>query len=576
MAAARRPSAAERPPELNGPQAKFLAWAERQGLATAPTRRLEPGETPPPGFRAFPDSLRERGQPVLCQPVVATHWVQSRSLGGRFNPSEPRWRGLLRFLERKLGDVVALELDAAGDTILRLLRPRRTFEQHCDTLYWLMEDRVISAMDALASIKPAQVDRFVAPRLSARRRRQAPLLKRGQAIHPGLAVGALGHEILLLERPGLKDLPRLRSCQGAIVREPGRAAFWLQHFRIPSLEVDSLEGLQVGSLATLERDRLFAGALPAWIAQGLPPGLECILDWADNLSEVRAMASVDHPEEADLALEFGARGIGLCRVERLLGMDLVREVILRKKSPDELASVLLERLRELFRVVRNRPAVIRLMDQVLPGSPEVNPRLGMRGARLAQVAPDLYRAQVRAIAALAAERKTRITILVPNLSDPAELALFQSWLREPDMPRLRLGAMLETPRACLSAGSLAEHASVLSVDGNDLTALVFGLSREDAPLELLPLYLERRLYAANPFRELDPVGVVPLIEQAVEAVRRTRPRARLGICGEQARHPGSAAIADRLKLDFLSVEPLHIPGLRLALAQAWMDRNRKK
>ncbi len=580
MVTTRISGSAEGTADLTGPQARFLAWAARRGFAVLPTRRLEPGEACPPGFRVFPDSLRERGEPTLCQPANELRWVQSRPLGGRFRPQDPSWARLLRFLEEKLQDVVMLELDAATGAIARLIRPRRTFDQHCAMLAWMVEDRVISALDALGRITPAQIDRSVAPRVSARRRRQAPLLRRGRIIHRGLAVGALGRELLLLDRPTLKDLPRLRQCQGAIVAHPGRAAFWLQFYQIPSLEVETLEGLTEGALATLEGDRLLGGALPAWIAQGLPPGLERLLEWADDVSEVRVMANVDSAEEAELALGMGANGIGLCRLERLMGLDLVRDAILRRRSLDELYGALLERLRELFRVVRNMPIVVRLMDQplhqILPQSPEINPMLGMRGARLAQVAPDLYRTQVRALAAVASERKTRITVLVPGVSDGSELALVEGWLREDGVPRMRLGVMLETPRACLTAGDLARKAGVLSVGSNDLSALVYGISRDDAPVELLPVYLERGLYARDPFLHLDPDGVGKLVELAFDLVKKSRPRATFGLCGEQAPQPATATLADRLGFDFLSATPLRVPGLRLALAQSWIARTLKK
>lgn len=513
---------------------------------------------------------------MLCQPLTAVRWVQSRALGGRFRPDDRRLAGLLAHLESRLADVVALELDANTGAVLRLIRPRRTFEQHCETLVWLVEDRRISALQALERIRPEQVDRFLAPRVSPRRRRLAPLLRQGRAVHAGLAIGALGQEILLLDRPGLKDLPRLRQARGVVVCQPGRAAFWLQHYAIPSLEVDSLEGLSDGALVTLENDRLYQGALPAWLTRGLSPGLERLLEWADTVAEVRVLATVDSLEEAELALDLGARGIGLCRLERLMGPELVRQAILRQKSPEEIYQALLARLRPLFSLMRSRPVILRLIDQplhqILPQSPEQNPMLGTRGARLAQLAPELYRAQVRALATLAGERKTRITVLVPGLSDAAELEPIERWLAEPGTPRLRLGAMLETPRACLTSGALAGKASVLSVGCNDLSALVYGLSRDDAPVELLPVYLERGIYKKNPFSHLDPEGVMPLIEQAFREAKKFRPKVLFGMCGEQASQPATAAFADRLGLFFLSAAPLKLPGLRLALAQSWIHR----
>lgn len=432
----------------------------------APTWFLEPCEDCPVGYRTFPDSFSSRAGTGLCQQDTVVRWVQSRPVGGRFGPEDRSFAGLLRFLERRLKDVVALELDASSGAILRLIRPRRTFEQHCETLVWMVEDRVLSALQAVARVSPTALDRFVQPRLSPRRRRQARVLARGNCVFRGLAVGRLGREILVLEGQDPE-----RECAGALLTSPGPAEEWLRRRKIPSLigtPPDSEE-----ELVTLEGDRLYAGALSVWHIQFLPPGMERLLEWADQVATARVLAEVNTPAEAELGLDLGARG-GFVRLKTLLA----------GKKPTRAA--LRHTLEPLMASFGNRRLVVRLLE------------------------PDrLYALQLEVLEELASALKRPRVLALMSHPEPGV------WRRQ----GVRLGQAVEAVE-------------------------------ELAPGRYLALDLDRM--------ELQPKTSLQL------------DRVVLGLLGAD---PQLAVLTDRLGARFVACPPLQVPGLRLRLGQAWMERH---
>lgn len=432
----------------------------------APTWFLEPSEECPKGFRAFADSFALRAGRGLCQPDTVVRWVQSRPVGGRFGPEVRSFSGLLRFLERRLKDVVALELDASSGAILRLIRPHRTFEQHCETLVWMVEDRVLSALQAMEQMSPMALDRFVQPRLSPRRRRQARVLVGGNSVFHGLAVGRLGREILVL---GGQD--QERDCAGALLTSPGPAEEWLRRRKIPSLigtPPTCAEGL-----VTLEGDRLYAGALSVWHIQFLPPGMERLLEWADQVAIARVLAEVSTPAEAELGLDLGARG-GFVRLKTLLA----------GKKPSR--SALRHTLAPLVASFGNRRLVVRLLE------------------------PDrLYALQLEVLAELASGLKRPRVLALMSHPEPGV------WRRQ----GLRLGQAVEA--------------------------------------------LEELSYSRYLALDLDRVKLQPKTSLQLD-------RVVLGLVGED---PQLAVLADRLGARFVTCRPLQVPGLRLKLGQAWLERH---
>jgi pyruvate,orthophosphate dikinase len=319
-----------------------------------------------------------------------------------------------------------------------------------------------------------------------------------------------------------------------------------------------------------------------------------------------------------MARSLGAEGIGLCRTEhQFLGPDrlpLLQRAIL-SDSPEierdalgQLELVQRADFEALLEVMDGLPVTVRLLDpplhEFLPDivalevaaaagtldaaeadllaaarrSHEHNPMLGVRGVRLGILRPAIYRMQVRALVEAAAARVAqggdpKPQVLVPLVSTVAEMVEMRRIIDDevatvaPGGPALAVGAMIETPRAALVAGPIAEVADFLSVGTNDLTQMTFGFSRDDVG-RLLEQYLGDGLLDADPFVSLDIDGVGQLVVMAVAAARGVRPGLSIGLCGEHGADPASIEFLLGAGVDHLSCSPWRVPVARLAAAQA--------
>ncbi len=346
-----------------------------------------------------------------------------------------------------------------------------------------------------------------------------------------------------------------------------------------------------------------------------------LLGWADGFRRMKVRTNADLPHDAEVARKFGAEGIGLCRTEHMfLGdrLPLVQRFILADTTAEENAALEeLEKLQRsdfegIFEAMDGLPVTIRLLDpplhEFLPDVEELlvaqargeldaegrkllaasqywreaNPMLGTRGCRLGIIKPGLYRMQAKAIIDAALARKRAggtpiVEIMIPLVVTEAELSLLEDWVREVATTTFEaegesvdylVGTMVETPRAALDAGAIAEVAEFFSFGTNDLTQMVFGFSRDDVEGRFMSEYLELKLLAANPFETLDRDGVGQLVRLAVERGRAARPGIKLGICGEHGGDPGSVEFCDEVGLDYVSCSPYRVPIARLAAAHA--------
>jgi pyruvate,orthophosphate dikinase len=346
-----------------------------------------------------------------------------------------------------------------------------------------------------------------------------------------------------------------------------------------------------------------------------------LLGWADSFRRLKVRTNADLPHDAEVARHFGAEGIGLCRTEHMfLGdrLPLVQRFILADDDAEEDAALdELEKLQRndfegIFEAMDGLPVTIRLLDpplhEFLPDVEELlvrqargeldkedekllavaqlwreaNPMLGTRGCRLGIIKPGLYRMQAKAIIEAALARKRAggnpiVEIMIPLIVSEAELALLEDWVREVAAKAMAeddstvdylVGTMVETPRAALDAGAIAEVAEFFSFGTNDLTQMTFGFSRDDVEGRFMAEYLELKLLPANPFETLDQEGVGKLVELAVERGRAARPGIKLGICGEHGGDPASVEFCDRVGLDYVSCSPYRVPIARLAAAHA--------
>jgi len=342
-----------------------------------------------------------------------------------------------------------------------------------------------------------------------------------------------------------------------------------------------------------------------------PPEMDTLLAWADEFraGRVAVLANADTGDDAMRAREFGAEGVGLCRTEHQFLGDKLRIVqrFILAKTPEQEA----EALDDLHRAQRDElvavlaamdgmPVTVRLLDPPLheflpaPDDPtaddellaatrtwrEHNPMLGARGVRLGILKPALYRTQIRAVldavrARLDAGGKPDVGVMVPLVSDAAELALVRRWLdaelRDSGVSVV-LGAMIETPRAALLASDLAGYADFFSIGTNDLTQLVYGFSRDDVERRLLGVYEAHGIVSVSPFETLDREAVGELIRRAIDDGRTRQPGLRIGVCGEHAGDPASIDLLVELGVDAVSCSPFRVPIARLAAAQAVLRR----
>lgn len=379
---------------------------------------------------------------------------------------------------------------------------------------------------------------------------------------------------------------------------------------VPSPVVEYFEG------------RMHAGADDA---DELVAAVHRIMAYADRVRRLRVRANADNAEDALRARRFGAQGIGLCRTEHMfLGerREMVEKLILadtdqeRETALEQLLPLQKADFIELFEAMDGLPVTVRLLDpplhEFLPDITELsvrvalaesrkdanendlrllqavhklheqNPMLGLRGVRLGLVIPGLFAMQVRAIAEAAAERKNakgdpRAEIMIPLVGTVQELEIVRE---EADRViaevqaatgtnlKLKIGTMIELPRAALTAGQIAEAAEFFSFGTNDLTQTVWGFSRDDVEASFFTAYLEKGIFGVSPFETIDKDGVGSLVRSAVAAGKATRPDLKLGVCGEHGGDPESVHFFHEVGLDYVSCSPFRIPVARLEAGRA--------
>ncbi len=380
---------------------------------------------------------------------------------------------------------------------------------------------------------------------------------------------------------------------------------------------------------------VFAGQVPT-IDPEISGYFSKLLEMADGIKRLGVRANADTPEGAKKAREFGAQGIGLDRTERMFNatdrLPIVVDMILadtaeeRKKCLDKLMPLQRQDFIEIFKAMEPYPVTVRLLDpplhEFLPSLEqllreiyemrmkgetgeklkererilrkvkelmEVNPMIGHRGVRLGITNPEIYEMQIRAILEAGAQlikdkHQPKIEIMIPNVTDVNELKFVKDIadrvakdVRDKtgiEVPFL-YGTMVETVRACFTAGKIAEIAQFFSFGTNDLTQGTFSYSREDAENKFLPKYVESKILPANPFEILDRPGVGRAMDIGVREGRATRPDLKVGICGEHGGEPSSIEWCHIIGLNYVSCSAYRVPIARLAAAQAKIMEDRR-
>jgi pyruvate,orthophosphate dikinase len=356
--------------------------------------------------------------------------------------------------------------------------------------------------------------------------------------------------------------------------------------------------------------------------------LTTLLGFADSIRHLGVRANADTPVNARKARAFGAEGIGLCRTERMFNdpdrLPLMQEMVIAGSVEERTAA--LEKLlpmqrgdfQQILEAMDGFPVIIRLLDpplhEFLPQMDrltkemdearslgnaskisylervlkrynelkEFNPMIGFRGCRVGIVYPEIYRFQVRAIAEAAAAlvkagKHPMPEIMLPLVGHVNEIKVLKPLVQD-ELDKVfnaegvtltvKIGTMVEVPRACLTADEIAEYAEFFSFGTNDLTQTTFAYSRDDAAGTFLPTYLESKILDVDPFQSIDQKGVGKLVRIGVVLGRKTNPKLEIGICGEHGGDPSSIEFCHLSGLDYVSCSAPRVPIARLAAAQA--------
>ncbi|MBN1493660.1 MAG: pyruvate, phosphate dikinase [Candidatus Omnitrophica bacterium] len=353
-----------------------------------------------------------------------------------------------------------------------------------------------------------------------------------------------------------------------------------------------------------------------------------LMRWADNLRKLNVRTNADTPHDSEVARRFGAEGIGLTRTEHMFfegdRIVAVREMILsenkegREKALAKLLPIQKNDFIGIFEAMHGLPVTIRLLDpplhefvpheeanqkemadamgisvekvrQKVNSLHEFNPMLGHRGCRLGITYPEIYDMQVRAIIEAACEVKKKglrvfPEIMIPLIGTVKELSILREnalkviekvFKEKRTTVNYMIGTMIEIPRAALVADKIAEVAEFFSFGTNDLTQMTFGYSRDDAGV-FLPEYVQQGILDKDPFQALDQEGVGYLVDLGITKGRSTRPKLKVGICGEHGGEPSSVEFCHRVGMNYVSCSPFRVPIARLAAAQAVIKEAKAK
>ncbi len=515
----------------------------------------------------------------------------------------------------------------------------------------MVAENLIDKKEALKRIDPASLDQLLHPTLDPKAKIQ--IIAKGLPASPGAASGVVvfssadaekraenGDKVILVRvETSPEDIKGMHVSQGILTARGGmtsHAAVVARGMGTPcvsgasALHVDHsgqffiANGVKVkeGEVITINGSNgdVILGLVPT-LKPNLSGDFQTIMKWADEVRVLKVRTNAETPLDCQVARDFGAEGIGLCRTEHMFFSEdriiSVREMILaeslegRKKALAKLLPMQRQDFVEIFKIMAGLPVTIRLLDpplhEFLPHKDheiaevakavgvevnyvkhrthqlqEQNPMLGHRGCRLGISYPEIYEMQARAIfeAAGIVKKETGkevlLEIMVPLVATRKELQILKELIVATEKAvekeqgvklNYMVGTMIELPRAALIADQIANEAEFFSFGTNDLTQTTFGLSRDDSA-NFLGHYQKAGILEKDPFAELDQEGVGELIKIAAEKGKATRPNIKLGICGEHGGNPTSIEFCHKTGLHYVSCSPYRVPIARLAAARA--------
>ena len=520
----------------------------------------------------------------------------------------------------------------------------------------MVEEGLITTDEALLRVEPKQLDQLLHPAFDQDALKAAKPLGKGLPASPGAAAGKVyftaeeakaaaegGDRVILVRlETSPEDIEGMAASQGILTVRGGMTSHAAVVARgMGTCCVSGCEEIKMneeaktftlggrtfkeGDYISLDGStgNIYGEDIPTVEAE-ITGNFETFMKWADAKRVLKVRTNADTPHDAQVAIDFGAEGIGLTRTEhmffegerimkfrKMIMSDTVEE---RKAALAGIEPFQKEDFKGIYKAMQERPVTIRLLDpplhEFMPnteeefaqlaemtgktveelkikarGLHELNPMMGHRGCRLAVSYPEIAEMQTRAIIEAAVEVSEeeginiRPEIMIPLVGEIKELKFVKNIVVETAEKVFEakgkkldylVGTMIEIPRAALTADQIATEAEFFSFGTNDLTQMTFGLSRDDAG-KILADYIDKNIYEVDPTARLDRTGVGLLMQWAVEKAKPVRPDIHLGICGEHGGDPYSVEFCHQIGLDYVSCSPYRVPIARLAAAQAQIN-----
>ena len=558
-------------------------------------------------------------------------------------------------LEKHYKDVQDMEFTVERNKLymLQTRSGKRTAQAAVKIAVDMVNEGLIDRMTAVTRLAPEQIDQLLHPMFDESELKNAKAIAKGLPASPGAACGQIyftaaaaaeaaagGIKTLLVrEETSPEDLAGMVAAEGILTARGGMTSHAAVVARgmgkccvagCSEIVVDEEnKTMKAGKKIYREGDfisinggdgNVYEGKIKTIVPE-MSGDFAQIMEWADEIRDMKVRANADNPRDAAQALAFGAEGIGLCRTEHMFfeeeRIPAIRRMILADTAEERSAALEILRpyqqsdFKGIYQVMKDRPVTIRLLDpplhEFLPQTEaeirelagqmgvsfeklnakvielhELNPMLGHRGCRLAVTYPEIAKMQTEAIIMAALEVKKEEGVdIVPEIMIPlvgsepelkdvkktvveaADACIAASGIKMEYM----VGTMIEIPRAALVADEIAREAEFFSFGTNDLTQMTFGFSRDDTG-KLIHTYMEKGILEEDPFQTLDENGVGKLVEMAAALGRQTRPKIKLGICGEHGGDPKSIEFCQKVGLHYVSCSPFRVPIARLAAAQA--------
>ena len=517
----------------------------------------------------------------------------------------------------------------------------------------LVDEGMITKQEALLKIEPKQLDALLHPTFDPATLKKVKEISSGLPASPGAACGKIafsaeeaveraknGEKVVLVRlETSPEDIEGMYAAEGVLTARGGMTSHAAVVARgmgaccvagCPDLKIDEDNKILYicGKKFTTEDYLSLDGSTGKIYAEKLPTqqasvtgDFAKIMDWADLNRALQVRTNADTPHDAEVAVGFGAEGIGLCRTEHMFFAEdripAVREMIVskteteRRRALDKLLPMQRSDFEGLYKALKGRPVTIRFLDpplhefvphkdeeiadlaktmgltfeelkQTVENLHEFNPMMGHRGCRLSVTYPEIAEMQTRAVieAAINVSKSEGFSvipeIMIPLVGDVKELkyvkdvvvATAEKVLKENNTAmEYHIGTMIEIPRAALTADEIAKEAEFFSFGTNDLTQMTYGFSRDDAG-KFLNEYYAKKIFESDPFAKLDQVGVGRLMQIAIAGGKKTRPDIKLGICGEHGGDPSTIEFCHNIGLTYVSCSPFRVPIARLAAAQA--------